>query len=232
MKTSPRRLLGLAAILGPVLFVLYLAIAVLFAPQMLLFPHHRQFQGISLYSEVPIPDAAFDVIERSNTLLSASALYVLAEPNRPIFLTEGGWRWTLLSLGAGDAFALSRPINELIIVNRSDLEAGLVWNGSTVAGERSLSGVIAHERTHTLIRQEFGMLADRTYPVWVREGYCDYVAQSSILSAEKAAKLRAIGSSIPALFYYDARQRVASALSTNGGSVRELFKASLNRREP
>ena len=44
--------------------------------------------------------------------------------------------------------------------------------------ERRLSDVMAHERTHILIRARFGILNEMRYPAWVRDGYCDDVAVS------------------------------------------------------
>lgn len=227
MKLLSRGVLISAVVLGPATVAAYLAVSVFFMPQLLLFPHHRVVGGVSLYSEAPIPDEAAGVVQRSEAHLRASALFTRDETFKPIFLTDGGWRWDALSLGAGGAFALTRPSTEAVVVNRSDFRSDSVWNGSPIAGERSLSGVIAHERTHTLIRRRFGLLADRAYPTWVREGYCDFVAGSSTLSDEQAAALRADNARLPALIYYDARQRVAAVLGSNGGSVRKLFEGSL-----
>lgn len=226
MKFLSRRIVASAVGLVPATTAMYLAASALFMPELLLFPHHRIVGGVSLYSESPIPDEAAGVIQRSETRLRASALFLGEETFKPIFLTEGGWRWKVLSLGAGGAFGLTRPSTEAVVVNRSDFQSDRVSNGSPIAGERSLSGVIAHERTHTLIRRRFGVFADRVYPTWVREGYCDFIAGSSTLSDEQAAAMRAHNPRLPALIYYDARQRVAAVLGTNGGSVRKLFEGS------
>ena len=46
---------------------------------------------------------------------------------------------------------------------------------------RSLSGVIAHEITHLLIRKKFGYWRNLTMPTWKKEGYAEYVAGGSTL---------------------------------------------------
>ena len=227
MKMLSRGVLISTAVFVSAAAALYLALSVLFMPQLLLFPHHRVVGGVELYSEAPISDEAAGVVQKSETFLRASALYLPNETFKPIFLTDGGWRWKLLSLSSGGAFAFTRPSAEAIVVNRSDFQSDRVWNGSPIVGVRSLSGVIAHERAHTLIRRRFGFFADRIYPTWVREGYCDFVAGSSTLSDQQAAALRADNARPPALIYYDARQRVAATLVSNGGSVRDLFEGSL-----
>lgn len=164
MKLLSRGVLVSAAVLAPAIVAVYLAVSVFFMPQLLLFPHHRFVGGVSLYSEAPIPDEAKGVVERSEARLHTSALSTRDETFKPIFLTDGGWRWKALSLGAGGAFALTRPSTEAVVINRSDFRSDRVWNGAPIAGERNLSGVIAHERTHTLIRRHFGVLSDRAYP--------------------------------------------------------------------
>ena len=196
-----------------------------FAPEVLAFPYHRNIGDTDLYSERPIGGAIPQIIARSDALLRRSAIYGPGYGRR-IFLTDGGWRWHVLAPGASDAFAISRPVTEPIVINRSDLAQDLVFNGTGATRSRSLSGVIAHERTHGLIRARFGVLADWRYPTWLREGYCDFVAGGGTLSDAEAAALKARHVSVPALVYYDGRKRVEAALRANGGSVDALFEAA------
>lgn len=212
--------IGLTAALGAA--GLYL-VACLFHPPLLMFPHVRTVGATPVYSDAPIPDEIVAVIARTDALSGASALYTPEVLERPVYLTDGGLRWRLLTFGSR-AFAQSRPIVETIVVNRVDVAADRVWNGA--GGGRELSGVIAHERTHALIRNRFGLLADRIYPTWVREGYCDHVAGSSTLTDEAAAQLVAEGRRTPALTYYESRKRVERELAANGGSVEALFSSS------
>jgi hypothetical protein len=196
--------------------------AILCAPHVLAFPYSARFGRATVYSETPIrPDTAA-VLQRSQALLERSPLYD-ARSRRTVFLTSGGWRWALLSLNAHDSFALSRPFSGAIVVNRSDVAKDEVHAPQAIGGERSLSGVIAHEWTHGLIRARFGPLADWRYPAWLREGYCDVVAGGGSLTDAQAADLRARGVAHPALLYFDGRRRVEAALRRNGGSVDRVF---------
>jgi hypothetical protein len=208
--------------------VLSYAVASLFSPALLFFPYQRTIGGTRVYSEAPIPDAMTSIIAVSNQTLEQSRIFEPAALGRPIFLTGGGLRWDILSIGATQSFGLTRPGGENIVINRADAALDKVWNGSgsPVTGVRSLTGVVTHERTHVLIRARFGPFADQQYPAWVREGYCDYVAGSSTLSDGEAAALRASGSAPPALFYYDGRKRVERMLRQNGGSVDQLFASA------
>lgn len=213
------------AALPGVAAVVWLA-ASMFCPQLLAFPYRTMVGETPVYSSTPLSPGVADVIARADERVRASPLFRPGILRRPIFLTDGGLRWRILSLGSGGAFGVTRPLAEHVVVNRSSIADDRVWNGSAVAGSRSLSGVIAHERTHMLIRARFGLIADRLYPVWVREGYCDHVAGGGTLTDAEAARLRAEGSAAPALFYYDSRKRVERELAASGGSVEALFRAS------
>lgn len=115
-----------------------------------------------------------------------------------------------------------------MVANWSSIDRNTVWNdrGPT---SRTLSGVIAHEKTHILIRDRYGFAASVYWPRWLIEGYCDHVAGESTLSDRQAARLVAAGRAPRALFYHQARKRVVAALAANGGSVEALFEAE--RRE-
>lgn len=218
-----RRMLNLTfGILGALL------ITSAIAPEVLAFPYEQTIGDTTVYSEARVPASMPQLLARSDALLRKSAIYGPGYGRR-IFLTDGGWRWHVLALQTAGAFAFSRPLGEPILVNRSDPARDLVFNGAAVAGTRSLSGVIAHERTHGLIRARYGLLADMTYPAWLREGYCDVVAGGGSLSDAEASRLKARQESVPALLYYDGRKRVEALLKANGGSVDALFGANAPR---
>ena len=223
MRLAVTVMVALGAALG--LAGLYL-IASLFHPPLLMFPHKRMVGVTPVYSESPIPDEITEVIGRADILVQASPLFTPDVLERRVYLTDGGLRWRLLTFGSR-ALAQSRPMVETIVVNRSNIRTDQVWNSVDPYPARDLSGVIAHERTHALIRARYGFLADRIYPTWVREGYCDHVSGAGSLSDETAAALIAEGRRTPALFYYESRKRVARELEANGGSVEDLFRSSL-----
>lgn len=50
-------------------------------------------------------------------------------------------------------------------------------SGRVVTGERTLAYYVAHEATHTITADHLGEAYDEL-PVWVREGYADYVARA------------------------------------------------------
>jgi hypothetical protein len=164
------------------------------------------------------------VLARADARLATSPLFDAPVGTR-VFLTDGGWRWRLLALTSSNSLGFTRPASDLVsdavILNRSDIARNRI---STAYGFRSLSGVIAHERSHIMVRRYLGLVAGVQLPRWISEGYADHVAGESTLSAEQVARLRLEGKRPTAIFYYDARRRVEATLAANGGDVDALLR--------
>jgi len=201
--------------------VLLLASAI-YAPRLLAFPYHAQFGTTDVYSVQPIHPRLGAELARADALLAQSPLYT-GPVTRQIYLTDGGWRWTVLALNLRGAAALRRALNNAIIVNRADVANDLMDLHWPIGGRRSLSSVVAHETTHILETQHFGLVKGAMSPQWMVEGYADYVAQESSLSDDDVRRVEAKHDPNPALPYYYGRRRVAAVLAHNGGSVDRLF---------
>lgn len=218
-RISIRRLCRAHLVPAAIIF----AISPIAAPALLAFPYSQRVGEHHIYSTKPItPQLRAEVIE-ADRLVAASISGGFRKPDQSIFLTDGGWRWVWLANRAKGAFAITRAINDAVLVNRSDDRSNQVFNGAKVAGQRSLSGVIAHEMTHGAIRAHFGLASDLIYPAELREGYCDYVAGGGSLSDEEAKRFIADGQSHPALPYWKGRKRVEAELANNGNSIDRLF---------
>jgi hypothetical protein len=214
----PRALAGMVLNIALVLLV-----AAQIAPQILGFAYRAQAGTWDIRSEQPISPAIAAVVARSDALLVASPI------NRPqqrlVYLTEGGWRWKLLTLTDSGAFGLTRPGIEAIIINRNDVTADRVTNGHAVGGRRSLSGTLAHEACHGLLRDRYGIIASLRMPTWQVEGYCDHVARETSLDDATARRLIAAGSNHPALIYWQGQRRMAVLLAEAGGDVDAVMRA-------
>lgn len=193
------------------------------APELLAFPYQDTFGADRVWSTAPIPRARMAaILADANARVAASPLAAGSEGRR-IFLTDGGWRWRVLALQSHYAFALTRAFREDMIVNRSDLPTDTVHNGLGDGRTRSLAGIVAHEKCHGMERRHFGLMADLNKPVWLREGYCDYVAGESTLTDAEVEVMRRSDPNHPALPYYEGRRKVTAILAANGGDVDRLF---------
>jgi hypothetical protein len=198
--------------------------SVICAPQLLAFPYQAQVGATRVYAETPLNQMALRmVLGRADARLATSPLYRPPVGTR-IFLTDGGWRWRLLALNNSNALGLTRPVSDMVsdavIIHRGDVASDQI---ATAYGPRLLSGVIAHERTHIMVRRHVGLIGGVRLPTWISEGYADHIAGESTLNAAQAAALTARGDQGRGLFYYHARRRVAAALAANGGHVDALL---------
>lgn len=216
-RLGPGRPIRLGLNLSLLLFA-----ASLLAPQMLLFPHAARAAGWEIRSERPIPREISTMVARADALLAGSPINQ-PQPRR-VFLTDGGWRWHWLAVTSADAFGLTRPGSEAIIINQHDVAADSVRNGGKVAGQRSLSGTLAHEACHGLLRDRYGVFATFQMPRWQVEGYCDHVARESSLDDATARALMAAGRDHPALVYWQGRKRVEALLAQAGGNVDTVMR--------
>lgn len=203
---------GILILAMPMIFVIYV-------PQALAFPHYQRFGSTQVWSEMPIPASFPAVLARADALVASSPL-AGGDATRRLFLTQGGWRWRVLAVTSGRALGLRRPFSPALLFNRHDALRDRLF---TPFGTRSLSGVIAHETSHLLIARRIGELRMARLPAWVSEGLADFVARESTLSDADVERVRQAQPDARAIFYYDARRRVARTLAANGGSVDRLF---------
>lgn len=204
--------------------VTVLALAPVHAPALLMFPYKAEAHGFTVRSEMPLlPGQIEPILADAQRRLQTSPLADRPAEEHSIYLTRGGWRWDWLAIGSRETFAVTRMFTENTIVNRSDLARNLVFARRAIGSQRSLSSDIAHEVTHSLIRDAFGLKTALTAPKWVVEGYCDYVSGDSTLSADDVAKLEAAHVDHAVAATYHARLRVADILARNGHSVSRLF---------
>ena len=201
----------------------FLFIAARIFPQLLWFQHYQKSGQFEVWSESPIDRGKLDSVLSEAQRLAATSPYYRQSKTRRVFLTSGGWRWHWLALQSSGAFAISMPVRENIVINRSSTREGLAWNGRTVGGVRRLGPLIAHEDCHGMLRDRFGLIVDFRLPAWLREGYCDHVAQESSLSDAAYADLQQRREYHPALPYYEGRKRVEAVLAANGNNVDALF---------
>lgn len=187
-------------------------------PAVLAFPYKAQFGDTTVYAQEPIPAAMAASLGRSDALIKASPIFS-KNYGRTLYFTDGGWRWKLLALRSSSALAISRPLRETIVFAQTDMAKQLVR-------DMPLDKIIAHERTHGLIRGHLGLSREFMTPRWKVEGYCDHVAQRQLFTEAEAEKLRRTDPDSVRLFYYDAKRRVDAALAANGSDVDGLFAAA------
>jgi hypothetical protein len=156
-----------------------------------LFAHEISYKNLTVYSREPFDENIYKVLDKVESSLNASE--IKNQEVRPkIFLTGsfGFYSWVSLHIGGnsfGKGFGPIPTTN--VFINKSDAARDLVFRNAPEHNQRSLSGVIAHEATHLLIRKRFGYWRNVTMPAWKKEGYAEYVAGGSTLPYETGVQL-------------------------------------------
>lgn len=178
-------------ILRYVLVSTVVAYVLLLSFPQVLFAHEISYKSFTVYSREPLDQNIYAVLDKVESRLAASEINN-QEVKPKIYLTNGFSLYALLSLylggnSFGKGYAALPTSN--VFINKSDLAKDLVFRNAVSNNQRSLSGVIAHETTHLLIRKRFGYWRNLTMPAWKKEGYAEYVAGGSTLSHETGVKL-------------------------------------------
>ena len=220
MKTRTYRLARGVLLLTTSAYVLLLAF-----PQPL-FAHVIRSSGFTVYSRVPVDANINAVLDRAHGRLTASPIYARhVKPN--VFLVNSTRLYASLSLyvggnSFGKGFAMLPTTN--VFINAHDASKDLVFRDAPANNMRSLSGVLAHETTHLLIRERYGYWRNLTMPTWKKEGYSEYVAGGSTLSYETGAVMWKARPDDPTGYqYFKYYMLVKYLLEQEKVSVDELF---------
>jgi hypothetical protein len=173
------------------LFSLVVAYLLLLCFPQVLFAHEISYGNFQVYSPEPLDQSINAVLDKADARLATSGINTPAVKPK-VFLTSNFTLYRVLSLFlGGNSFGkgFAALPTENIFINKSDLAKDLVFRNAPAHNQRSLSGVIAHETTHFLIRKRFGYWRNLTSPAWKREGYAEYVAGGSTLDYETGVRM-------------------------------------------
>lgn len=131
------------------------------------------------------------VLDRVQQRLAASPINS-TDVKPKIFLTNSLRFYSTLGLYiGGNSFGKGYGVlnTNNIFINKSDTANDLVFRNAPDDNQRSLSGMIAHEITHLLIRKRYGYWRNLTMPTWKKEGYAEYVAGGATLDYETGVRM-------------------------------------------
>jgi hypothetical protein len=156
----------------------------------LFFPHTFSREGITLYSDEPIPSGpAQRILEDVERRLASSPL---AAPPRikdlRIFICNRRWRFVLFANTRYKVGGLAYfPLSDNIFLRTARFDANRLvgHSGQETSGARTLSYYIAHEIMHTLVGRHLGIMKQWRLPAWKNEGYADLVAKGGDFDYEQ-----------------------------------------------
>jgi len=149
-----------------------------------LFRHHRTYKNFTVYMRQSVPPEITDVLDRVDILLAASEIN---DPNahHQVFLCNS-YRLSRYLFLRNVHFGCNPSTGASFITN-ADVADDIAYCerlGPHDTRVRTLSETIAHEITHELIRDHLGLRRERKLPVWIKEGYCEVVAEGSAIDHE------------------------------------------------
>ena len=197
-----------------------------------LFAYETSQGNVHVYSQQPLDENIGRVLDSAQARLVRSEIYN-GDKERRVFLTGSHGFYTFFSNKAYRSFANSVPLFNNILVNRSDVAADRVYLDRPIRNNRSLSGVIAHEITHLLIRERYGVARSvLSIPTWKNEGYCEYIAVDTTITFEDGVKLwREDPQDDSKYAYFKYHQMVKYLLDDEKISVDDLFTRDFDLKE-
>lgn len=205
-------------------------VALLYFPQPL-FGYTAEYNGYKVHSRTPVGPEMERVLDMVDGRLQSSPIN---DPSvkREVYLTGGFGMYALLSHKAYRGFGNSVPFINNIFINKSDAAADLVFMDREKNNSRSLSGVIAHEVTHLLIRNRYGTLPATLMPTWKVEGYCEYIAGDSTIPLDEGVRLwRENPTDDTGYRYTKYHAMVKHLLEKEGIAVDDLFNNKLDETD-
>lgn len=197
-----------------------------------LFAHEVSHKNFKVYAKQPLDENIIRVLDSVEKRLVKSPIYD-KETTERIFISDSFAFYTFQNPISRKAFASTLPGIGNIRINKSNVADDLVFRDSQTDTQRSLSGVIAHEVTHNLIRKKFGLINSFTsLPNWKDEGYCEYVAGDTTLSFEEGKKRWLDNPNDDSRYaYFKYQQMVIYLLDVEKISVEELFNRDFDKKE-
>ena len=230
MKSKPRlrRIYKITSTAAATLAAAY--VLLLYFPQPL-FAYSANYGNITIHSREPVGPEMDTVIAGVNERLKKVSFFN-TDRTRQIYLTGGYKMYALLSHKAYRSFANSLPLINNIMINKADVAADRVFVDREKNNSRSLSGVMAHEITHLLIRERYGTLKASMMPTWKNEGYCEYIAGDTTIPFEEGVRLWRENPNDDTAYRYIKYQAMVQYLLEKGKiSVDELFTRSFDEKD-
>jgi hypothetical protein len=193
-------------------------------------------RNLTLYSDVPFsPDAGRRVLALAQAKLEASPLFTAGD-HHAVFVCHARWRKDFFlnkSYRQGAGGVNFYPFTTNVFLRDALIEENRLTTttGRRVMGDRTLDYFVAHEVAHTLTGRTRGWRGNFGMPVWVREGYADYVGKGGVLDFDAARRAFLAGARDmnPAAsgLYRRYHLLVAYLLDRNGWTVRQVLETTV-----
>lgn len=220
--------------LGLYIIIILAAVFIVFIlfPNLSFYRHHVSYKQFSIYADVEINNAIYNILDEVEVKLKNSEIYD-SKLTFKIFISSDFKPYSIFSPSQKNAFAAAYPIINNIFISKTDIENNLVQRNANEDNERTLSSVIAHEITHILIEEEIGIKANSKLETWKKEGYCEYISGESRLNLKKGINkvYNRSNSFSPAFSYLKFRLLVTYLLDVKDYTFHSLIETEFNIKQ-
>lgn len=196
-----------------------------------LFPHLTTYDKVTVRSAEPIDQRLSSVLDSARTLLMLSSLYDSTLSYR-LYLCESFPRYALFSGGRFSSFAVTLPIVNRIFVAKTDILENDCFTNRSRNNRRTFHPLLAHEMTHCLLTNKFGLWRTTLAPKWKTEGYCEFIADASSFDPLVGIQLIKQGKQDRSLSfsYFKYRLYVTYLLTREHRSIEEIMNLRFNSK--
>ncbi len=217
--------------------VITLCLSLFFYPQ-LLFRWSATVDNLSLYSDKSFSAKAGEkLLEQVQLKLSASPMYSTNE-KYAIFICNTQWRRSIFFIGDENAGGIVYyPLSSNVFLNGGVIEENRKTSSSGMSDVlgRKLDHFIAHEIAHVLNGKAMGWIQFHYLPVWIKEGYAEYIGSQGTFNYDESAQAFINNSSKmnfpPSVPYLRYNLLVAYLTEKKNWSEKELFETTLSQLE-
>lgn len=130
-------------------------------------------------------------------------------------------------------FFFSGPSYRSLAINHPVTNNIVVSNLKERNKVRSLESIVAHETTHTLLRNKLGVVeVNFKMPRWKNEGYCEYISQESSLKEEVGLEIlcdKSTENKTPEFAYFLNKKITEQGLNESMDHFSDWFNKSIDR---
>lgn len=171
------------------LILLLIICFVFFLFPQIVFGKKIEYKSFIIYSHSQVDKNIFVVLDRAESLIDSSELNNFKPELFKIYLCNSFLEYFFFAPTQRHAFACNNPLTGNILISKSDISQNLVERNDPENNFRSLSGTIAHELTHSLIKEYVGFFRYMQLDTWINEGYADFIAKESSFNFQKGLAL-------------------------------------------
>ena len=154
-------------------------ILIILFPQFI-FTNKLEYKNFSVYynSNEVSTEKLKSILNNAEQLLKSTELFE-NRITQDVFIYDNFSVFAFFAPLSRKAFAVNYPLTQNIFLSKSSISEDLIFRNGENNNQRTLSGVIAHETTHSLLENKLGTIKYKIFPSWKNEGYCDFIANES-----------------------------------------------------